>query len=143
MDNLTIDEIKVIISKEIGENMFDLYLFATEKGTHSSKRKQQQLRNSIFDEPIFKNELQLGFQYQSEYGIRSLPNDYTKFIDKKVKINNLDERVNLGTDLIRNYNIKNNIINVVSRKSLKLLETTKYKDNIDELDAIYFGQNNP
>ena len=143
LDNLTIDETKILIAKETGENVFDLYLFGSELAASSSKRKQLQLRSSMFNEPIFKNDIQLGFEYRSEYGVRSLPNDYTKFVDRKIKINNLDERVDLGTDLIRNYNIKNNEINVVSRKSLKNLETTKYKDNILDLETVYFGQNNP
>jgi len=143
LENMTIDEVKIILAKEIGENFFDLYLYGIEKSNYSYKRKQQQIRNSMFKEPIFKNEIQLGFEYSSEYGVKSLPNNYLKYIDKKVQLNNLDERVDLGTDLIRNYNLKNNVIYVTSRKALISFESTKYNDSIPDIEAVYFGRNNP
>ena len=140
--DMTIDEIKVLIGKEIVENIADIYLSGYQQSVSPKHLNQLRYREDIFKEPLFKGHIQLGFVYNSEYGTRSLPNNYLKFIDKGIKLNNLDEYLDLGSDILNNYKLKNNTIYVLSRKNVLELKSTKYNDNIDQIMEVYFPKRN-
>ena len=98
LDNLTIDEIKVIARRN-GENVFDLYL------VQSLLQVVQNANSNNYEVLCLMNQY-LKMNYNLVFNISQsmvvkVYQMITQFVDRKIKINNLDERVDLGTDLIR------------------------------------------
>ena len=141
---MTIEELKIIVAEITDINVFDLYLYGKRDYLEVKEQFELTNRNKMFNEPVY-DDIILGFQYKSEYGVRSIPGNYVEASESDLRINTLDVMEDTSQYIVSHFNLKNNVIFMSSRDDVYALQSNgsieaQYMDNIL---STYFPFKNP